>query len=66
MEAHQSEAVWLIGLIQPLQQKLETITQLVEVGLSEHISSDRVEQLAAHEEEVTAEFVRVQQMVKEF
>ena len=34
--------------------------------MSEHINSDRVEQLDAQEEEVSDEVAGVQQMVKEF
>ena len=66
VEAHQFEAAGITGIIHPMQHKLQHIAQSLEAGPSQHISSDRVEQLAAQVEEVTTEVSKVQQMVKEF
>ena len=63
---HQSEVERVIGLIQPIQQKLQHITQSMEEGPSKQSSYDRVEQVANQAEEVTEEFSRVQQILKEF
>ena len=65
METYQSKAVWVAGLIHPVQQKLQHITQSIEAGLSKHISSDRVEQLEKQAEEVSADVAWVQQVLKE-
>ena len=40
VETHQLEATWLVGLIHPMQQKLQHMAQSLEAGLLEHISSD--------------------------
>ena len=63
---HQSKAEWVIGLIQPVKQKLQFITQSLEEGPSKHISFDCVEHLAKQVEEIEEEFSWVQQILKEF
>ena len=46
--------------------ELQQVMQSLEEGPSEHISFDRVEKLAAQEEEVIGEVSKVQYMVKGF
>ena len=66
METYQSKAVRVTGLIQPVQQKLQHITQSLEEGPSKHINSDRVKQLQKQAKEVRQEVSKVQQILKEF
>ena len=64
--AHLSEATRDTCLIYPVKKRLQHITQILEAGLSEHINLDQVENLAMQVEEVTKEFSKVQQILKEF
>ena len=45
VEVHQSEAVHIIRVMQPLKEKIETIAQSADAVPSEHINTNRVEKL---------------------
>ena len=66
VEVHQSEAACIIHVMQPLKEKIETISQSIDAGPSKHISTDRVEQLVVQAEEVSNEVAGVQRIMKEF
>ena len=52
--------------IQPMQQKLQGILQLIEKDLLEHVQSDQVEQLVVKAEDAAMEVAKIEAMVQEF
>ena len=66
VEELRAEVEIVIGIIQPIQQKLHEATASIEKVTPEHVSSDLMEQLQKTKEEVWLEGEKVAKILEDF